>query len=460
MRINRKQKLFTAVSLCLMVIAGIYLFYFFNRANYSNILLITIDALRPDHLGCYGYKQNTSPNIDKLAEEGILFTQAISQSTWTGSSLPSLLTATYPSTHKITNFGCILDKNLITLAQILKKENYYTAVAFGDKGWLTNFPGLDRGFDYIFDYEDVFKLTKDIKKWINNFKDRKFFLWIHFYEYPHAPYRPPYPFNRVFITNDRPKYIPIGKGKEFVGVIPEWVSEDNIADINYYLSQYDGEIAFVDSLIGEILDTLRNRNLYGKTIIIISADHGESLGERNIYFQHGDCLYNEEINVPLIIKGNMLPSGMRIKYPVELIDIMPSLFEILRIKLNINIDGLSFYPLVLNKNKKFSNPAFSEIGATKIISGNVADAELRSVLDGEWKLIYETSEYGIRYELYNLKDDPQELNNLIGIEKERFELLKAKLEEWMSRPKPNITPLAKPLDEQAKERLKGLGYLQ
>jgi arylsulfatase A-like enzyme len=458
MKLNKKLSFIIILSILLVILGGLFSYINFNRSSNLNILLITIDALRPDHLGCYGYRRNTSPNIDKLAEEGVLFTQAISQTPWTGGSLASILTATYPSTHHVNEFGNIINKSLVTLPEVFKRKNYYTA-AVGETGHFKALTSFERGFDYLFDSKDTLGSTKDIIKWIRNFKNKKFFVWIHFFDYPHAPYVPPYPFNQMFVTNNKSKHLPIGKGNEFYGVIPEWVAINNITDVDYYISQYDGEIAFVDSLIGEILNTLKNENLDKKTIIIISADHGESLGERDLYFQHGDCLYNHEIRVPLIITGKIIPKGRIIKYPVQLIDLMPSIVDMLRINADIKAEGSSFFPLILNKNKLVT-PAFSEAGVTKMVNGSEVNAEQKSIITGEWKLIYETSEYGARYELYNLKNDPGELTDLVDIEKEQFKVLKARLEEWMNRPKPNIISSAKPLDEETKKRLKSLGYLQ
>jgi arylsulfatase A-like enzyme len=136
--------------------------------------------------------------------------------------------------------------------------------------------------------------------------------------------------------------------------------------------------------------------------------------------------------------------------------------DILNIKGNRNsFEGRSFTPTILDKNKKYRIKfVFSEQGVTKIIGNSIGNAELKSIIAGEWKLIYEQSSYGVKYELYNLRNDPREKHNLVDIEKGQFEFLKARLEEWMNRPKPDITPLTKPLDEETKEKLKSLGYLQ
>lgn len=184
-----------------------------------------------------------------------------------------------------------------------------------------------------------------------------------------------------------------------------------------------------------------------KTLIILTADHGEALGEHNLYFTHGEFLYDELLKVPLIIKlEKLLPENKIINHQVRLIDILPTILHILHIRWNKNkqIEGVSFLPLVLRNYKFPELYAFSVFGNQK------------SIRTCEWKLI--SSDKG--YELYNLRKDPKELTNLVNTEKEQFEFLKAKLEEWMNRPKPEIKPLKKPLDEETKEKLKSLGYLQ
>jgi len=427
-----------------------------------NVIIITLDALRPDHLGCYGYPRNTSPNIDRLAKGGVVFNMAISQATWTGGSLASLLTSTYPSTHRIEDWGVVLDRRLITIAEVLKEKKYVTACASGGDWIYKDVLGLGEGFDHFFAASDERETFQQAAEWIQKNKNHNFFIWMHLFNYPHAPYNAPAPFNQMFMSNRAPRNLPISKEKEqflSVGVIPSWVAVDNITDANYYISQYDGEIAFADSLIGGLLDTLKKEEVDKNTIIIISSDHGESLGERGVYFQHGDCVYNEQIRVPLIINGPIVPQGLVIKYPVQLIDIMPSLADMLGIKLDAVIEGKSFFPFTSNRAVNF---AFSEVNATKVVGGSRENAQAQAIISVDWKLIYEKLDLGRKfsYELYNLETDPQELHNLAQTEREKFEFMKQKLETWINRSKLKVERKIKPLDEEAQKKLKSLGYLQ
>jgi choline-sulfatase len=434
---------------------------FGQAAKNFNVIIITLDALRPDHLGCYGYPLRTSPYIDKLAREGVMFTKAFSQTSWTGGSVVSLLTSTYPSTHQIISWGDVLDERLVTLAQVLKDQDYVTACVKGGDWIYRDVPGIGRGFDHFFEAGEVKELFKEVAEWIRENKSKKFFAWVHLFDYPHAPYRPPPPFDTMFISGRPPRDIPISKeNSEFLsfGVIPSSVATDNITDINYYLSQYDGEIAFADSLIGEFLDVLKKEQVAGNTILIISADHGESLGERGMYFEHGNCIYNEVIRVPLIINGSMIPRGRVINDFVQLIDIMPSLADMLGIRLNGQIEGESFFPFKSKKNRNF---AFSEVSTDRMVAGSRINMVDQSITFGDWQLIYEKvdNDGAATDELYNLKTDPQELHNVAPVEKERLKFLKQKLDEWIRRPRIAVERTTTPLDEEARKKLRSLGYL-
>jgi arylsulfatase A-like enzyme len=429
---------------------GLVIYTSLNRQQGLNIILITIDSLRSDHLGCYGYKRNTSPNIDKLVEEGVMFTQAISQASWTPQSLTSLLTATYPSTHKIYDFGSVLYEELITLPGILKKKRYTTVAV--SAGLIKRFPGFEREFDNFFDMDEkIGDSIENLIRWIGHFKHKKFFAWVHFFS-AHSPYKPPYPFNEMFKekSNKTSKHIPIGNGKE-PNIIPNWVAIDRITDVNYYISQYDGAIAYTDFYIGKLLDKLKILGLDKDTLIILTSDHGESIGEHDYYFQHG-FLYDQLLKAPLIIKGPGITKGKVINKQVKLIDIMPTILAFLKIKVNNKIEGVDLLPLIYDDNNYTGNEyVFSE-------TFDCDKLNLKSIRTPEWKLIYNI---GLdKYELYNLKIDPEEITNLVDIDKEKFIFLKTKLEKWMNRPKPNIIPPTKPLDENTKRNLRYLGYLQ
>ncbi|MBA3064093.1 sulfatase-like hydrolase/transferase, partial [Candidatus Woesearchaeota archaeon] len=362
--------------------------------------------------------------------------------------------------HGVRGWGDYINPLILTLAQVLKNNGFYTG-AICAHDFFVSILGLEGGFDTVSKGGDLTaeNITREAVLWLEKNKDKKFFLWLHYFD-PHEPYKPPVhikiePENvrfkdddkQVPILNERPSDPDMYGG---LGGIAEYAVVEGRRDRGYYILLYDKEIKYVDEQIGILLKNLEELGLDKNTLIIITADHGEALGEHNLYFTHGRFLYDELLKVPLIMVGEFLPKNKIIKTQVELIDIFPTIMDILRIGYNKRgIDGVSLLPIIYSKNKNdkyWESYAFSEF------------EDKKSIRSPEWKLIYTSGNE--EYELYNLKEDPQELNNLADIEKDQFKLMKAKLEEWMFRAKENISSSIKPLDEETKEKLRSLGYLQ
>lgn len=268
---------------------------------------------------------------------------------------------------------------------------------------------------------------------------------------PHGPYRPPRPYNKIYLKdrfNSEDTQVPISKQFPIEpGHIPKYIAEGNITSANYYICQYDGEISFTDEQIGLLLRKLQNLNaiLEKKLLVIITADHGESLGEHNIYFEHRG-LYDDGLRVPLIIScDGVIPKGKVIDHQVQSIDIVPTILGILGIRIDTRMEGASLLPLILGEDGYISSYAFSEMRKQK------------SIRTPEWKLIYTSGEN--KYELYNLRDDSGELNNLAAIEEGKFLFLKEKLSAWIDQAQPKTVKVKDVLDELTKEKLKSLGYL-
>lgn len=438
-----------------VLISGTFLFVSKAKApaTGSNVVLITIDALRPDHLGCYGYNLNTSPNIDKLAKEGVLFTQAIAQGSKTNLTLPSLCTSTYPRTHGIYREGSKINPSLPTLAEILKKNSYSTGAL---ACYIDRIQGLKRGFD-SFLVRDVYDkagvITKDAISWLDKNRGNKFFLWLHYFD-AHAPYNPPPPYDKLFADK-----AVSGKRKVTLGnspfdafkAIPLYAVKGGITDIGYYISQYDGAIRFIDEQIGILANKLKEFNIDDKTIIVITADHGEMLGEHDYYFVH-NTLYDPNIKVPLIIWCKPLISAPRIiQEQVQTIDIAPTILALLHIPKDRHMQGESLLPFIPRGKKRSRVFVFSE-------HHRLGNRAIECVRGEGWKLIREKEGDEERFELYNLDRDAGELNNLAGAEKEKFEYLKRKLNDWRGgTPAYKLEPC--PLSEEEKKVLKVLGYL-
>jgi arylsulfatase A-like enzyme len=288
-----------------------------SKKRRPNIILITLDTTRAYHLSCYGYHRQTSPNLDRLANESVLYTKAIAPSSWTLPSHASLFTGKFTSSHgaqydpegplyltdglrgpdswqKFRARG--LAKNEMTLADILKGEGYITGAVLGGP-WLKKVFGLSKGFDFYDDREIstlngrlARQVTDSALKWIEKYRTKEFFLFMNYFD-PHTPYMAPEGFARAFL----PKGTDLGRRRPTI--------EENKA-------LYDAEILYMDHYFGKFLQKLKAWNLYENSMIIVTADHGELLGEHGKY-EHGQYLYQEEIHVPLIIKfpGSEVPAN-------------------------------------------------------------------------------------------------------------------------------------------------------
>lgn len=446
--------------------------YCSSKSRDLNVLLINIDALRPDHLGCYGYKRNTSSNIDKLAKEGVLFLQAISQGSWTLPSTFSLISSRYPHEYGVFLWGEPFDPSFPTLDSLLKKEDYNTKL-------ISNHPGLT-GFAQCFDSVEINDHLADVvtQKAICFLRERKgkFFLWLHYVD-AHGPYRPPTNYRHKYLNDGlykQDKHLPISTNPYNspyfdIGAIPLYVTEDGITDVDYYVAQYDSEISFVDEQIGTLLKALKELGLDKKTIIVLTSDHGELLGEHNIYFTHGGTLYDATVKVPLIFKcKGLLPAGRIIDEQVGHIDIMPTILDLLKVKAEIKMRGINLMPFILKKNANFPR---------KIIVSENFDCDPENFWEEivvalrteEWKIYNSITKWKFdnsisqSYELYNIKNDPKESVNLNRMEKEKFRFLKKESDQWMNNimtSKVTIISSGREIDEQTRERLKNLGYLQ
>jgi len=400
-----------------------------------NILFFTLDTTRADHLGCYGYDRAETPNIDRLAETGMLFKNATCQVPLTLPSHSSMFTGTYPFYHGVRdNGGFYLESDRTTLAEVLKVHGMATSAFVGafvvDSRW-----GLDQGIDYYYDNFDFAKYKRisldSVQReggevieaffaWFEENYQKKFFSWIHLYD-PHTPYEPPEPYKTRF---------------------SKW---------NWGL--YDGEIAYVDELIGKVLDKLIEKDVLEKTLIVIVGDHGESLGQHKEN-AHGFFIYDAATSIPLIIH---FPSqnlkAKKVNARVETVDIMPTLLQILGLPLPSEIQGKSLLPLILDEDSKQERFAYSESYYPRYHYGW---SELKSLQNSRYKYIQAP-----RPELYDIVNDPNELTNIyrqeIGMGKQFEQRLNSLLEEMSAEGIEEKGP--QKMDEEAMEKLMALGYV-
>jgi len=400
-----------------------------------NIVLFTIDTLRADHLECYGYDRVKTPNINRLASEGILFEHNIVQAPLTLPSHSSIFTGTYPLYHGVRdNGGFYLEEKHITLAEVLKTDGYSTGAFVGafvlDSRW-----GLDQGFDYYYDNFDLTKYKSvsldsvqrrgdevlvEACKWLEKNSQDKFFAWIHLYD-PHTPYNPPEPYKTQY------------SGRRF--------------------GLYDGEIAYVDLLMGDFRNFMEEKNLMEKTLIIFTGDHGESLGEHK-ESAHGFFIYDSDIRVPLIIRfpENKF-QGSVITNQVRSIDIMPTILNMLGGRSPESVQGESMLPLILGKQGGDVLLAYSETYWPRYHYGW---SELKSLRKGQYKFIDAP-----KPELYDILEDPGELNNLVNkkatLSHEMKKELKALIDRYSAEGIEEAGP--KQIDNDSLVKLQALGYI-
>jgi len=455
-----------------------------------NVLLIAIDTLRPDHLGCYGYKRDTSAHIDRFSQEGVIFTQAICQIPEIQSSVISYLTSTFPTLHyrDYQNDRSFLNPKVISLPGIFKKYGYSTGLITDHPKQILRIQGIKSDFDTYWGEvnNNPEELTKFALEWLSKNRNRDFFLYLHYFG-SHAPYQPSLPYSRRYFLdkhNSPDKKIPIAKeDKDILGFIPKYVAQEQITSVNYYRCNYDGKIRLVDEQIGTLLSGIKKMGLDKKTLVVLISDHGEALGEHNLYFQHVYTLYDELIKVPLIIKyPGFIPKKRIIGEQVKLLDVMPTILDLAGIKGYHRLEGESLLPVILGKSDYSGKEVFGtacrkimyslRIGGWKLMYADFQKLKERQPFFEPWPALMIKKGYPQVYELYNLKKDSEEMRNLTAEKEEKFLFLKKKLDEFVMKSEAQEIAAErqaqqdltigeiKPLDHEVIEDLRNLGYVQ
>ncbi|MBD3369841.1 sulfatase-like hydrolase/transferase [Candidatus Fermentibacteria bacterium] len=297
------------------------------------MLLIVIDTFRADHMGCYGYPRNTTPHLDSLADEGIVYSRMQSQSSWTLPAVASILTGLPPRLHMAGKRNDIyygLDPELPYLPRTMSQHGYRTA-AFLNVVYLNSGFGFHQGFEH-FDCEGLVKdlgirkageTVDDCLEWMDTLKDGdRFFILMHLYD-PHLPYDPPPPYDTLFTS---PAYqgeydSDWGSSGQLVAVnIGEVVPEEE--DVINLINLYDGELAYTDTQAARLLSELRKRGYGGNTLVMVTADHGEEFFDHG-GMEHGHTLYQELLNVPLVVSGPGISRDEVSELPVCQLDVLP-----------------------------------------------------------------------------------------------------------------------------------------
>jgi len=298
-----------------------------------NVLLVTVDTLRADHLGAYGYAVPTSPEIDRIAAEGVLFTRAITPVPTTAPALASLVTAQHVDVHRVRGNTSELDGELATLGEAFAAAGYATAGFFGNGAIREGFgQGLStwEPFDPSYFSHDAVG-TKKALAWLTQAKE-PWFLWIHFMD-PHGPYNSSPPAKSASFTYPADaaldREIPVSDKNAIFGEVPRYQKLRGTKRVVDWVRRYDGEILGTDEEVGSLRRALEERGLLDRTLIVVTADHGESLGEDDYFFQHGSLLNEASLRIPLVLRHPKLPAGRKIDAPASLIDVFPTLSSLL-----------------------------------------------------------------------------------------------------------------------------------
>ena len=474
-KINSSAKVLLILGLA-AIILGIAGYIKFSKQKELNIVFIYLDALRQDHLGCYGYNRETSPNIDKLAQNGVLFKNAFAQAPCTFPSVHSTLTSKYASNFLTI---CRLEREHLTLSEALKHAGYYT-VAFSSSPIVTgrktnhSLGGFDQGFDLFDDsiysgkkwnwqWRSPEGVIEHALEWLDENQRRNFFLFLYIMD-PHCDYRPPEPYRSLYDPDFKGKNPVMGGHPTYYeSKILRGLSTDLAdRDIKHFVALYDGEIKYADAQIGRLLRKLQQLNLDKNTLVILTSDHGEE------FFDHGGVkhcytLYNELIKIPLIMRyPSLISGGSEVNEIIQSIDILPTILEIVDIEKPEVIKGESLLPLIRGKDTNWRDYAISE--------SPIVDA--KAIVTKKWKYIhhFETrlirddlcDKYKKGKELYDLENDPKELTNLYVENIEIAEELYNKMIHLLSESERERLKLGKALelDKKTKEELQSLGYLK
>ena len=399
-----------------------------------NVILITIDTVRADHLGCYGYKLIETPNLDSLAASGVRFQNAFTPVPITLPAHSVILTGTYPMRTGMHDFsGNRLNGTQPTLATVLHQKGYATAAVMGSAVLDSRF-GLNRGFDFYYDHFDFSRLDErnidammrpgnevmdQALGWLEGNHKKPFLLWIHLYD-AHHPYNPPSPYRE-----------------------------------RYRSHLYDGGIAFVDAQVGRLVQYLKAHGLYEKSLIVVAGDHGEGLGEHGEK-THGFFIYDTTLHVPMIFKfpGAAAQDKLVVEEAANLADLLPTILDLVGVAQPGDLQGRSLVAAMRRKPTGVGEADYAETYLPRI---HFNWSELRGVRYRQYHFIDAP-----RPELYDVVSDPHELKNLYSTQRAIANEMRRRLGQLIAQYTPAAavkTAEATGLDPALMERLKSLGYV-
>jgi arylsulfatase A-like enzyme len=450
-----------------------------------NVVLVVFDALRPDHTSTYGYGRPTTPHLDRLARNAILFEDVSASAAFTLPSMATLFTSLDPVEHGVRRhldsqgIQDRLDERFTTLAELLESRGYATAAIVSNSLFLLKF-GFDQGFE-TFDAggrRDAGPTTDAAIDWLKQqSEDRPFFLWVHYID-PHWPYNAPPDFiKRPFRHDDQGQYAHILDGFKRGRIKSDQIYFDNRLGpdgIERAIAEYDNEITYADHYLGRLIYYLETEGKYDNTLIAAVSDHGESLGEHDLYFAHSFYLYEEIQQVVMMLKPPFSRSAERVSHPVRLLDFLPTVLNLLDMETTAEMRGKDLSPLWEERKGDASFPDLpiyaesepryrTEQGLyrypfRKRIYKEGNEGKWRMIRSGDFKLIHIPGE---GEELYDLSTDPEEAKNLMDAEPATAGRLKKLLQQIMDQDSGAAVPepdRSRTRNREVIKEIQALGY--
>lgn len=420
-----------------------------------SVVVITVDTLRRDHLGSYGGDVDT-PALDTLAAQSFRFLDGFSPAPTTLPSHTSLFTGNYPARHGVVLNGRYrVPSEALTLAEVLTARGYHTA-AFVGSAVLDATYGLDQGFET---YDDDFnskpgavqeqrraaEVSRSAIEWLRTARP-PFFLWVHYFD-PHGPYDPPPPFDGRYYEGD-----PLDPSNTSMVDVGEAFYQrlEGITDVEYPRAQYKAEVSYTDAAIGRLLDVLDETVPASESLVVMTSDHGESLGENDYYFDHGETLHDSSLAVPLLLRAPWMGGPRTVSGPASLVDLYPTLLELLDLPVPSNVQGRSLAPYLAAGRSLPERTVFFETHLP-VLDGGAPIVGLRK---GDWKLVMWPDQAA----LFDVASDPAEQVNLARAREPLLERIGLELLDYL-----DVRPLAaeriEPEGDQL-AKLRALGYVR
>ncbi len=423
-----------------------------HAADGRNLLLVVVDALRADHMSLYGYPRKTTPNLDRLAADSLVFTRAVSQSSWTMPATASLLTGLYPPEHGVTD-GRPLGFAFETLAERLQEAGF-TTFGLSANPIVSKNEGFDQGFERFLNlpWLRARQVNEVFRAFLEEHRDLQWFAYLHYMD-PHDPYDAPDTARGTFTGEPRGSAAQKTWFKKIVRAVNFGQGEARLSDrdVEYLRAAYDEEILSWDMEFGRLVELMRELGLLDNTLIVVTSDHGEEFLDHG-KLKHGMQLYEESVRVPLLFRAPGLLSPGRREQPVETRSVGEAALDLLARDAGAGPADDLFGP----RRSSRRAPVFSHT-QHGLLPGQIRRTTLASVQDDEWKYIVSMDQDWV--ELYDLRQDPEETTNLAQSSPEVSARYGSLLERWLAGSRPATAGESK-VDPETEEKLRALGYIQ